>query len=276
MKKQFTIFLFACSILAHASIGIVTTTLPNGFTGHNYQQSLSASGGVAPYSWSKTSGTLPTGLSVNVRGSVFGVPTAISSTAYSFTLTVTDANSATATQGYTVTIAPHYLTPSQIVALWASRIVPSLAGLSDTWYSFLALSSGIGALPDGNLFFSVPPVVERVAKTYTANATVSGKDFVNGLLSVASGTITITTPVFDTIAKVLGNPPAGSTFDFVVLNNSSGGTVTLAAGTGGTIASAVTGGTTATLAENDNAGSAGWRVTITNTSAKKYQLSRLY
>src|SRR4029077_9195293 len=43
---------------------ITTTALPAGVVGNSYSQSLAATGGVTPYRWSVSTGSLPSGLSL--------------------------------------------------------------------------------------------------------------------------------------------------------------------------------------------------------------------
>ncbi|MRR37547.1 c-type cytochrome, partial [bacterium] len=85
-----------------APLSISTSSLPGGTAGTAYSQTLAASGGTAPYRWSY-SGSLPPGISVTSAGSVTGTPTTAG--AYSFTVLVSDARSATATKALSVTIA---------------------------------------------------------------------------------------------------------------------------------------------------------------------------
>ena len=58
---------------------ITTTTLPNGVLGTVYPSGtqLQATGGVAPYTWTLTNGTvLPPGLTLATSGAITGTPTA--------------------------------------------------------------------------------------------------------------------------------------------------------------------------------------------------------
>jgi hypothetical protein len=73
---------------------ITTTSLPNGAKGRNYSQTISVSGGLAPYTWS-ISGA-PSWLSLSASGVISGKPT--TSGTYSFTVKVTDSLCNTATQ----------------------------------------------------------------------------------------------------------------------------------------------------------------------------------
>jgi hypothetical protein len=80
---------------------ITTSSLPSGTVGSSYSQSLSASGGTAPYSWSVTSGNLPSGLNLSSGGTISGTPT--SSGTSNFTVQVSGGG--TATRSLSITIA---------------------------------------------------------------------------------------------------------------------------------------------------------------------------
>jgi len=99
------------SAISPASLAITTTNLPEGFlntaygsTVSLYTNQLNAVGGVQPYVWNLTSGTLPAGLSVSSSGLISGTPTATAS-ATSLTFTVTDFNNNTASVILPITIA---------------------------------------------------------------------------------------------------------------------------------------------------------------------------
>ena len=71
-----------------APLSVATTSLTDATAGSSYSQGLLAVGGIAPYSWSITSGALPAGLTLSSSGSLSGIPT--SSGAFPFTVQVTD------------------------------------------------------------------------------------------------------------------------------------------------------------------------------------------
>jgi hypothetical protein len=92
-----------------APLVIETTSLPPAATGNSYSATLAASGGVTPYTWSITSGSLPAGLSLDpATGAISGTPTGAEPAA--FTVTVTDSNSpaATASASLSIDIIPGY------------------------------------------------------------------------------------------------------------------------------------------------------------------------
>ena len=77
------------TIAAAAPLTITTATLANGTIGTAYSATLAATGGVSPYTWSITTGTLPAGLSLSATsGAITGTPTAAATA--SFTVQVAD------------------------------------------------------------------------------------------------------------------------------------------------------------------------------------------
>ncbi|RYF78015.1 MAG: DUF11 domain-containing protein [Cytophagaceae bacterium] len=72
------------------SLSLTTASLPNGEVGKAYSQTITATGGTTPYSFSVAAGTLPDGLSLNpTTGVISGTPT--TSGAFPTTIVVTDA-----------------------------------------------------------------------------------------------------------------------------------------------------------------------------------------
>ncbi|HET7105785.1 MAG TPA: putative Ig domain-containing protein [Candidatus Acidoferrum sp.] len=72
--------------IAAPTLAISTTTLSNGVVGVAYNQTLVATGGTTPYTWTLTSGALPTNLQLNAAtGAITGTPTVtVTNTALTF------------------------------------------------------------------------------------------------------------------------------------------------------------------------------------------------
>jgi len=90
--------------IATPTIALAPATLPNGTNGTLYpNKSITASGGIAPYTFAITAGSQPPGLTVNSAGLFSGTPTA--NGAFNFTVTATDAHGFKGSKAYAVTIA---------------------------------------------------------------------------------------------------------------------------------------------------------------------------
>jgi hypothetical protein len=85
-----------------STIALTPTTLPNSVLGAAYTQSLTATGGTAPYSFAVTAGSLPAGLSLSASGSLSGTPSAAGTSA--FTVTATDSKGSAGSQAYTLVV----------------------------------------------------------------------------------------------------------------------------------------------------------------------------
>ncbi len=88
---------------------VTTASLPQGSVQSAYSQTLTASGGTAPYTWSLSSGSLPAGLTLNgATGAITGTPTTPAGS--SFTIKVTDSTTPTpqtATANLSITVLPN-------------------------------------------------------------------------------------------------------------------------------------------------------------------------
>ena len=91
-------------------ISITTSSLPGATVGDNYSQTLSATGGVTPYTWSISVGALPAGLSLAAgTGRITGIPTTVGDV--NFTVQVTSATGTSATQPLTISVVAAGSTP---------------------------------------------------------------------------------------------------------------------------------------------------------------------
>ena len=106
---QFSTKAFSLSIVSPPP-GITTASpLLTGTVSMPYTQTLVASGGATPYTWSISAGTLPSGLNLNSSGLLSGTP--VAATSASVTVKVTGSDGLSSTKAYSLTISPYYGIP---------------------------------------------------------------------------------------------------------------------------------------------------------------------
>jgi hypothetical protein len=89
------------------TLALACTVTPNAQQGVAYSSGCTATGGTSPYTYTISSGTLPSGLSLNSStGAITGTPTGVGTV--TFTVKAADSGSPqqTATQSETITVAP--------------------------------------------------------------------------------------------------------------------------------------------------------------------------
>src|SRR6516165_8063514 len=97
------LFFVSFPLLA-SSLAITTSSLPGATVGTAYGETLAATGGRSPYTWSLASGSLPPGLSLSTsKGVIWGTPTA--SGTYSLVVRVKDSATYPATAIHAESIA---------------------------------------------------------------------------------------------------------------------------------------------------------------------------
>jgi len=119
---------------------ITTTSLTADVEGTAYNQTIAATGGLTPYTFTITSATgLPAGLSMDTSGHITGTPTGPNGTS-NFTVKVTDKSNPTqsATQNLSITVN---LPPAPTIT---TTSLP--AGVEGTAYSQTIQATGFGAL----------------------------------------------------------------------------------------------------------------------------------
>jgi hypothetical protein len=185
-------------VVVPPTLTLTTQTLPGGQLDVPYSASLSAQGGTTPYTWAVTSGSLPTGLSLEPSGTIAGTPQA--SGTFTFTVTVTDSSSPTpesASQTYTVDIG---LEP---VALSFSGLPGGQVGQS---YAETLQATGGDGTYVWSVTGSLPPGL-----TLDPSGTISGKPTQAGTytfqLDVAD---TSSTPLTASASETVTISPAGN------------------------------------------------------------------
>lgn len=197
------------SITIQPRPSITATSLPNGQVNAAYSSSVSASGGVQPYSFSVATGSLPQGLTLASSGAITGTPASAGTS--NFTLMVTDANGATATQAFALTINPPPLSittaslPAGTVNVRYSQGITASGGTPPYSYSLAA-----GFLPQG--LSLVNGAISGIPTTAgTTNFTLKVTDAANASATQALA-ITINAPPLSITTSSLPNGTTGSAY----------------------------------------------------------------
>ncbi len=159
------------SIQVIAALSITTTTLPAGTVNTPYSQTVLATGGTTPITWSITVGTLPAGLTLAPStGVISGTPTGPAGTA-SFTVKATDSTTPTAqtaTQALSITINVATLVittttlPNGAVGTAYNQTLLATGGTPPVTWSIT-----VGALPAG---LTLAPSTGVISGTPTGSA----------------------------------------------------------------------------------------------------------
>ena len=155
---------------------VTTSSLPSGTVGASYSQSLSASGGTAPYSWSVTSGNLPSGLNLSSGGTISGTPTSAGTSSF----TVQVSGGGTATRSLSITIAAE--TPPPPSTTGDLSVTPPDGATNVSVTTAVVISAGGAGALDGATI-----TLAESTPSFAAASDPGGIMCVNG--GVVSGTI---------------------------------------------------------------------------------------
>ena len=165
-----------------------TSPLPAGTATVAYTDALTATGGITPYSWSLSSGSLPAGLSLSSSGVIFGTPSSSGTT--TFVVQVTGGGlSSTGTLSLTINPLP---SPPVITS------AGSASGLTTSPFSYQITATnnptsfGAAGLPSGLSASTSGLISGTPASTGTFNSTISASNL--GGTGSATLVITVTTP----------------------------------------------------------------------------------
>ena len=193
--------------IAPPTLTLSPAALPNGTAGFAYSQTLTGSGGIAPYSFALTGGALPAGYTLASDGTLSGTENTTGSFTFSVTLSDSTMPAATTDVTYTITIVLPVLTmlpatlPDSLPNVTYSQMLTATNGVAP--YTF---THSAGTLPDG-MTFDVPTAtlsgIPTVLGAYTFTI-----DVVDSVGATTSVTYTVT--ITPTPAVAGDNPPPPS------------------------------------------------------------------
>jgi FtsP/CotA-like multicopper oxidase with cupredoxin domain len=234
----------AMSLTVVPSPSITTATpMPGGQINVAYSQTLTGANGRTPYTWARTSGSLPAGLTLSTAGVISGRPTAAGNS--SFTVQLTDGNGVSVSKVLSISIAsgPSITTtslPNAERTVAYSQTLTGTSGANPVWSlapgsslpNGLRLNASTGAITGtpsatGTRTFTVQlsdasgaTASKPLSITVVATPTLTGSALPGGRVTVAYGPVTPTltgglAPF--TWARTAGTMPPG-----LVLNTTTG------------------------------------------------------
>lgn len=205
---------------------VSTASLPAGSVGTQYSQQLTATGGVGPYTWAVTTGSLPSGLNLPAD-TIAGSPTAAGTTP--FTVTATDSCGRPGSKALSITIG------APVIQITTTSPLP--AGTVGSAYQQDLAASGAsaaaqwtlqsGTLPQGLALSNLPNGAGRISGTPTdpvqpANFTIKVTDGAN--TASKAFVLTINPVVLTIVTATLPDGMVSSAYSQTV--NASGGSGT--------------------------------------------------
>ena len=180
-----------------AALRVTTTSLPGGQVGVGYSQTLGATGGTTPYTWSTTTGTLPAGLTLNATtGAISGNPTTAGTS--NFTAKVTDSETPAVSQTMSLSISI-----SGNLATLQVLPQPTTVGFSASSVQFFAQDANGNPIP---VIWSVSPA--------TGAGTIIAATGVYTPPPSAAGTTKVTVT-----ATAVADPTKQSSVNFTLASN---------------------------------------------------------
>lgn len=209
---------------------VTTTFLPNDEAGSPYAMTLYATGGKTAFTWSISSGTLPTGLSLNSStATISGTPTVVG--ALNFTVQVRDSTTPaaqTATKALSLTVLPAPLVITTFALpgdqqgnAYNATLTASGGAAPYTW----SISSG--ALPLGLTLNSSTGAITgnpSISGTSAFNVTVTDSTTPTQQTTTAGFSITITVGVSHSVVLTWGASPSSAATGYNVYRSNVSGT----------------------------------------------------
>ncbi|HYE78361.1 MAG TPA: Ig domain-containing protein, partial [bacterium] len=171
-------------------VEITTTELPDPALNTAYDAAIEVSGGVGPFTFELTSGSIPTGLTLNADGTLTGTPTEPSEVglAFDFEVTVTDSclgNPSSDTQAFRVILQPEPPVcaplaientgfPNAVIGAEYNATLLASGGFGELTWSLTEgrLPTGLTVDADGAIT-GTPTEVSEVGQTFTFTLQVS-------------------------------------------------------------------------------------------------------
>ena len=271
--------------IAATAITVSPGSLSGATVGTAYSQSVTASGGTAPYTYAITAGALPAGLMLTSTGMLSGTPTAGGT--FNFTITSTDSSTGTGpysgNHAYTLTVASPTMTitPASgalngVAGTAYNRNFSANGGVGPYTY-VMAVSSG--TMPAGLTWNASTATLSGTPTTAgTVNFTVTATDRSTGSGPyVVTGTyaLTVSAPTISVSPATLPSPAIATAYSQTVSASSGAAPYTYTVSAGALPAGLNLNGSTGAITGTPTAGGT-FNFTVTATDANSFTASRAY
>ncbi|SPA24752.1 conserved hypothetical protein [Cupriavidus taiwanensis] len=269
--------------IAAPTVTLTPATLANPALGIAYSQTVSASGGTAPYTYSVVAGALPPGLMLNgSTGAIAG--TTVAGGIYNFAIRATDSLGFTGSRAYsvaigapTIAIQPATL-PQAAVAAAYSQVFTASGGTAPYTFAITA-----GTLPAGMSLSAGGVLSGTPSAGGTYNVTVSATDSSTGTGPYTGSrayTLTVSAPALSLSPATLPAPVAGTSYSQAFAAGGGTAPYTFAVAAGSLPAGLSLNPSTGVLSGTPSAaGSHTFTVRVTDSSTgtgAPYSISRVY
>jgi uncharacterized repeat protein (TIGR03803 family) len=169
------------TIFEITSLQITTTSLPSGTVSVPYSATLAATGGLPPYTWAVTQGSLPAGLTLNAStGMISGTPTTAGTS--DFTVQVSDSESppgiASAPLSITVTATPVFLisaSPSSLSVVQGNHGTSTITTTIGNGFNSAITLSASGMPSGATVSFNPNPIPAPGSGNSTMTITIGSR-----------------------------------------------------------------------------------------------------
>src|SRR5438067_316619 len=206
------------------AIAISATSLPAATNGIAYPSfALSETGGIAPFTWSVSSGALPAGMSLSSAGVFSGTPAQIAS--FLFTVKATDANGCFGTQTLSIIVNPKcpglVITPATLPAGTPGANYPAISFTLSGGVAPVTWTSAV--LPPGMSFSSAGVLSGTPISAGVFNIIVTATD-ANGCSATVTRPlgVSVLCPPIAITAPALADGTVGAAYPEVTLAENSG------------------------------------------------------
>jgi hypothetical protein len=172
IPPQKAIVALSITIAPPPPLAITTTALPNGLTATGYGFNLQTTGGLAPITWTMTSGQLPSGLSLNpTSGAITGSPVRLETSTFTVRATDSESPQQSVSKTFSITITSNTTTTQDEIQLNGSYVF-MFEGFSSVGPTIIAgefTSSGTGTISSGTEDINYPQ-----AQKFASGVTFTG------------------------------------------------------------------------------------------------------